>query len=409
MQRVKKRRGFYVSGFDPRGPALYHRMYREESQKQAARSGFSVRVGERRRMGPLSTTWRVERATDDSAVETSFEFMRWDDIVRRHWHGGFARLYVLALKTYWHGTVTTGLLGKVFRIARWAFVTGIAPAVVLLGMPPFALLAGWGGYLIGEGASMSGWLPVVSGSAGFAAVGTLGYLLERKLSLGWLLRTYAFVVAYGRGKIPELDERVERFAERIASYIQTSDDDEIVVVGHSVGANVAVSVLARALAVSPLLYRSYGPVGFLTLGGTIPMLGLIPSAQRFRDELAQLARNPDLVWVDVSAPQDAASFALLNPVTASGVAVDGAALLRPQVVSACFRETLSPETYSRAVWDLFRMHFQYLMASEQERVHDYLSVTTDGLMFRERFVSGAQPPINADKNENPKQGIDNGS
>jgi pimeloyl-ACP methyl ester carboxylesterase len=363
-------------------------MYCEESQKQAARSGISVRVSERRRGGRLASTWHVERAGNGAAVDTEFEFMRWDDIVRRHWHSGLARLYLLAIPTYWHMTVTTGLLGRVFRIAKWTFLTGIAPAVVLFGIPLVALCVGWTVYAMWPQTASSGWWPLLTGSAGFLAVSALGLLMERKLSLGWLLRIYAFVVGgYARGKIPELDERIDRFAERIAKYVRTSDDDEIVVVGHSVGANVAVSVLARALAIDPQLYSRYRPVGLLTLGGSIPMLGLLPSAQGFRDELAQLAADPDLAWVDIAAPQDAAAFARLNPVTASGVALGEAAPLRPHVVSASFRETLSPETYSKAVWDLFRMHFQYLMASEQERVHDYLSVTTDAKRFQERFAA----------------------
>ena len=78
--------------------------------------------------------------------------------------------------------------------------------------------------------------------------------------------------------------------------------------------------------------------------------------------------------------------------TVSGVAVDEKAPQRPQVVSARFRELLSPETYDAATWNVFRMHFQYLMASEREAVHDYLSVTTDALGFRNRFAESQNGP-----------------
>jgi pimeloyl-ACP methyl ester carboxylesterase len=361
-------------------------MYSEESQKQAALSGVSVQVGQRKREGELASTWRVERTAVGGTVETTFEFMHWDDITRRHWHAGYTRLYGLAFKTYWYWIIASDFLAKVFRIAKWTFVTVIAPAVALFVLPALAVLAGWAGYSFVQSASPeTGWLPALSGEAGFAAVIALGWWLERRLSLGWLLRTYAFVLEYSLGKVPKLDERLDRFAERIAGYVEAADDDEILVVGHSLGANVAVSVLARALAINPLLFRQYKPVGLLTLGGSIPLQGLLPWARLFRDELALLAANGDLTWVDISAPQDVASFALLNPVMASGVAVDEKASQRPQVVSARFRELLSPETYDTAKWNLFRMHFQYLMTSEREAVHDYLSVTTDSLRFRDRF------------------------
>jgi len=386
---VRKRRVFYVSGFDPRGVAVYHRMFCEESQKQAARSGVSVQAGQRKRDGPLASVWQAERAVDGGAVETTFEFMHWDDIARRHWHAGYARLYVLAFKTYWYWVVVSDFLARrILRISKWNFITGIAPAIVLFVLPPVAVLAGWVGYSLGKAVTAQfAWLPVLLAAAGFAAVIGIAWWLERFFSLGWLLRTYGFVLDYSLGRVPELDERMARFAERITSYLKTSDDDEILVVGHSVGANVAVSVLARALAINPRLCRDYRPVGLLTLGGSIPMQGLLPWSQVFRDELATLASNGGLAWVDVSAPQDVASFAMLNPVTASGVAVDGMAPQRPLVVAGAFREMLSPETYATASWDMFRMHFQYLMASEleQERIQDYLSVTTGGLTFRDRF------------------------
>jgi len=393
LNQIRKRRVFYVSGFDPRGVAAYHRMYSEESQKQAALSGVSVQVGQRKREGALASTWRVERTVDGGTVETTFEFMHWDDITRGHWHAGYARLYGLAVKTYWYWIVSSDFLAKVFRISGWNFVTGIAPAVALFVLPALALLAGWAGYYFVQSASPeTGWLPALSGAAGFAVVIGLGYWLDRKLSLGWLLRTYAFVLEYSRGKVPKLEERMDRFAERIVRYVEAADDDEILVVGHSLGANVAVSALARALAINPLLFRQYRPVGLLTLGGSIPLQGMLPWARLFREELAQLAANGDLAWVDITAPQDIASFALLNPVTVSGVGMDEKAPQRPQVVSARFRELLSPETYDAATWNVFRMHFQYLMASEREAVHDYLSVTTDALGFRNRFAESQNGP-----------------
>jgi hypothetical protein len=80
-----------------------------------------------------------------------------------------------------------------------------------------------------------------------------------------------------------------------------------------------------------------------------------------------------------------ASFALLNPVTVSGVTLDGKAPQRPLVMSGAFREVLTPETFATASWDMFRMHFQYLMAGELEQANDYFSVTTDGVAFRDRF------------------------
>jgi pimeloyl-ACP methyl ester carboxylesterase len=207
--------------------------------------------------------------------------------------------------------------------------------------------------------------------------------MERAFALGWLLRTYAFVLGYGFGRIPELEPRLDQFAQRLTEYVGQSDDDEIVVVGHSIGANVAVSAMARALQRNPELWRGPVPVSFMTLGGTIPMLGLMPTAEVFRNELAALADSEELRWVDVSAYEDAASFPLVNPVVASGIKAGQG--MRPLVMDGSFKAMLEPRTYYKAVWNLFRMHFQYLMASERDVPHDYLAVTTDAVAFRERF------------------------
>ncbi len=392
MGIIRKRRVFYLSGFDPRGVAAYHRLFAEEAQKQASRTGQSVTVGSRKRISPLSSIWRAQRPPEQGAAETTFEFLHWDDIVREHWHTGYHRLYRIAPTVYWRMLVTTGVFGKVFRVSKWPCVTGLAPGLVLLGMPMLALLTGWGGYVAATDVfPQSVWAASAAAVAGFAAVSGLSLWLERAFALGWLLRTYAFVFNYGLGQIPAMDTRLDQFAQHIARYIETSNDDEIVIVGHSVGANLAVSMLARAVTVNPELWRRYKPVGLLTLGGTLPMLGLMPTARVFREELTALAVSHELDWVDISAFEDAASFPLVNPLTASGIAVGQDAGARPKVVAGDFKTMLTPGNYYRAVWNLFRMHFQYLMATERDLLHDYLSVTTGSLSFRQRFGQQRQP------------------
>ncbi len=381
---IRKRRVFYVSGFDPRGAVAYHRMFSDESRKQAARQGFVMRVGDRVRSGSLSSTWRAERQVDAGVVETTFEFLHWDDLVRKHWHRGIFRLYGLLPSVYWDMLFKAKLLPKVFRVSRWPVVTGFAPGLFFLLMPVLALLAGWGAYSVSVNHfPQVYWAPFLSSITAIFAVAGAGMIFAQAFALGWLLRTYAFVIAQGFGRIPELDPRLDHFARRIVEYVEQSDDDEIVVVGHSIGANIAVSAMARALQRSPELWRGRVPVSFLTLGGTIPMLGLMPSAGAFRNELEALAGSEELRWVDVSAYEDAASFPLVNPVVASGLAAGQGK--RPLVMDGGFKAMLEPRTYYKAVWNLFRMHFQYLMASERDVPNDYLAVTTDVVAFRERF------------------------
>lgn len=386
MQSVRKRRVFYFAGFDPRGSSAYHRLFCDESQKQAALSGVSLQVGQRKREGPLSTTWRAEREEGGSKVESTFEFLHWDDIARVHWHDGYAQLVRLAFKVYWYWLIASDFLSRrIPRVSTWHFITGLAPGVVLFVLPPLAVLAAWGGYTAGTALpAQSGWLSPALAAAGVAVVIAFGWWLERFFTLGWLLRTYAFVIAWSLGQVPELDERVTRFAERIASYVETSDDDEIIVVGHSVGANVAVSALDKALAINPGLCTQFKPVGFFTLGGSIPLQALMPWSRQIREELARVAAHGELPWVDVAELRDAASFPG-NPLTVSGVMVNGKESQRPLVVPGAFDQVLTPGTLAWAQLNMFRMHFQYLSAGEIDTPNNYFAVTTDGKRFRERF------------------------
>lgn len=83
---VKQRHVFYLSGFDPKGPAHYHRLYADEAAKAAALGGYTVQVGKRRKLSEHAAGWSVEYrgpgTADSGPVHTEFEFLRWDDIVR---------------------------------------------------------------------------------------------------------------------------------------------------------------------------------------------------------------------------------------------------------------------------------------------------------------------------------------
>jgi hypothetical protein len=386
LQAVNKRRVFYISGFDPRGVYEYHKLFADEVSKQAAWSNFSIKVGPRRRESSLSSIWQVKRDVNDINVHTTFEFMHWDDIARRHWHPGLASLYRMACTVYGVPFRSPAFLMSVLRLSnKWNIVAGFAPALVLLGLPPLGLAAGWTlGAALQATPGSQAWWPALAGGAGFAAALWLTRWLHESAGLGWLLRSFDFLFKYSWGKVSELDARIDHFAGHLARYIGQCDDDEVLIIGHSSGANVAVSVLARALAAYPALFSGRTSFGFLTLGGTIPVQGVIPWMGSFRNELALLAQSGDLTWIDVTAPQDVLSFALVNPVIASGVVLEQPPR-QPKAISGLFKEKLSSNTYPTASWNIFRMHFQYLMASEHARNDDYLAATTDNLRFVDRF------------------------
>lgn len=141
-----------------------------------------------------------------------------------------------------------------------------------------------------------------------------------------------------------------------------SETDEVLVVGHSSGAYLAVSILADL--VRERVPREGEPsLAFFSLRQVVPMVLFLPKADRVRRDLACLSESDRLTWVDVTAPGDGCAFALCDPVSVSGLATP--AKRWPLVISVAFTKTLSPERWRALRWKFFRFHFQYLCAFDR--------------------------------------------
>jgi len=377
----------YISGFDPKGPRFYHQLYAAEAAKRTAWHGGQIEVGEARRQGRSATVWSVTAQLEDGETKTEFEILRWDDIMRAQMRKGlfFSRM----VDTYWL-YATSGTLWKIFKLGYPPFITGIYPVVILMTF----VLAG----LIITG--LFTWI----GMAAFAApawiaallVAPVGYSVyrftrwfEKRVPYIWPVHVYNFAADRSRGRIGKIEERIDQFAERIRTCVRDSDDDEVLIVGHSNGASVAVSAIARALTADPGL-ASRGPaIALLTLGESIMLDSLLPQAGDLRNELVQVAGDNGLAWIDITAPRDGACFARTDPLSASGMSSavysDGP---KPRLLSVSMTDLFSPETWSSTLkhrW--LRIHFQYLMAYEKRTSYDYFAITAGPQTLQSRFAA----------------------
>ena len=174
-------------------------------------------------------------------------------------------------------------------------------------------------------------------------------------------------------------------ADQIAAALE-ADVDEVLIVGHSSGAYIAVSILADLIRAGRV--PADGPrLALLTLGQVVPMVSFLPKADRLRADLAFLSSRDEITWVDVTAPGDGCAFALCDPVSVTGVAPEGKRW--PLVISAAFTQTLSPEKWKALRWRLFELHFQYLNAFDQPGDYDYFRITAGPLSLQSRFADRA--------------------
>ena len=404
---VSFRRVFYIPGFDPMPPRTYRERYRRAAAEQAALSGYAVRVGPKR--GDARFGWHVEVATDGVTSTAEVELLYWADIVRASMGQGIAGTYVQLLRTAW-AYIGSGALFRLMRLRKGPVIAALYPVVILLAQlavagaivgstfaPAVDLSAAAAWVLARLGltdaeAAMSALSPllvwVTRLASVVAAILFLRWCRRRDHVLAWyLMQDYAFS-AQGNGAYPPAQEaRMRDFADRIARAL-TGDADEVLIVGHSSGAYIAVSVLADLLRAGRV--PRGGPVlALLTLGHVVPMVSFLPDAHRLRADLAYLSTNDRITWVDVTAPGDGCSFALCDPVAVTGVAPPNQRW--PLVLSAAFRRTLSPARLAHLRWRLFERHFQYLNAFDRGD-YDYVQITAGPRSLADRYAGRAPSP-----------------
>lgn len=148
---VRRRHVIYVPGYDPRGVAHYYRMFRHELGRFRSLHGLRTEVS--RPTSPPDaafSTWIVTTHGPGWQVDTTYELMRWDDVVRADagrpiWRRIGAAWLLLARYLF------TGALARI-AWAHWRFglffpypyitLLAIALAAALTGIAVAALFAG---------------------------------------------------------------------------------------------------------------------------------------------------------------------------------------------------------------------------------------------------------------------------
>jgi hypothetical protein len=385
-QAVKKRKVFYIPGYDPMLPRRYRELYRTEGVKQAEISGYDLQLkGRSGKAGNYG--WTVDTDIEGRKTHTEFEFLLWSDIVQASMQRTIAGSFWLLASTAW-AYISTGALFRLMRLQKGPIIAALYPVVILLAQLFLGLLLGYVIYRVLGGVTHRV-LGLVAGFAVLSAVMVWFKSKDNKIYAYYLMHDYAFSAQYGGDIPPELLARMAEFSDHIYKALQ-SDVDEVLVVGHSSGAHLSVSILAD-------LFRRHkipdkGPkLGFLTLGHVVPMVSFLPNAWILRRDLNALCQQDEFTWVDVTAPGDGCTFALCDPVSVSGVAPGGGHKW-PLIFSAAFSQTLSKDYYARIKNRFFRLHFQYLCHFDQPRDYDYFQITAGPVTLAERFKDRAPSP-----------------
>ena len=280
--------------------------------------------------------------------------------------------------------IASGALRRLMRLRKGPVIAALYPIFMLILQLILAVGLGW---IVGKVLSL--FHPLLFW-VGFGVVPFVLRFFQRydsKFFVYYLMHDYAYSARWRGANPPDLEHRMTEFKMAILGALE-EDYDEVLVVGHSSGAHLGISVVSDVLRSAPDAYQN--KLSFLTLGQVVPMVSFLPDAWRLRADLSYLSDQEQVPWLDVTAPGDGCAFALCDPVAVSGVA--GPNQKGPLVISAAFKNTLSPERYAELKRRYFRLHFQYMCAFDRPGGYDYFAITAGPKSLGERFEGRLPSP-----------------
>jgi hypothetical protein len=126
---VRKRRVFYIPGYDPIHPRRYRELYRIEGAKQADISGLSIAQTAKTASGLYG--WHVNANIDGTTVTADIDVLLWSDIVRDSMKTSVTATYWQLGRTAWT-YITTGTLRRLMWMHKGPVIAALYPVGMLL-------------------------------------------------------------------------------------------------------------------------------------------------------------------------------------------------------------------------------------------------------------------------------------
>ncbi|WP_436883457.1 hypothetical protein [Enterobacter asburiae] len=374
---IKRRQVFYIHGFDPRGAGYYHRLYCEQSKLQTQVNGLDIHVSKRQRRSSYHHVWQLS----SGHTETHYNYLGWDDIIRASWSRGWLAIFY-DMFYFMCSYFATGRFIVFARISYKQLIAGFYPIIYFFSGIAISLILAFNAARALPVTLFPIWIYCclywgIISIVILLSMQTIRYF-DHRLAASWLLRIYVFLAQWSENNKPDLEQRICQFTDDIIHGVKNPDNEEVVIIAHSVGTILVVPVLAKVLTTLTCEeYFTNRRVVLITLGECIPLLSLQPSARDFRASLAQLGSDPRLFWLDYTAPTDGACFPLIDPITSCGLPRSTNA--GPLLLSPRFFTLYHAEHYKKLRRAWYAMHFLYLMATDKAGRYDFFSLTAGPL------------------------------
>jgi hypothetical protein len=368
---VRRRHVIYVGGYEPRGATGYYKLFRRECDRFQRVWPVSLTIDSGEFESEDFARWRVDVHASNWQVATTYDFLRLERFIRADMAEPMMRHLQRSLG-WIVGDLVSGAQFRIFH-ASWRF--GVHLLFVQLVLLAWLALAVAIGAVIGYAGTAHLGLSTPAGITTSLLAALASFLALQPIADRWgaiqIPSCWVVLRRFACGRETWLDQIIDAGARRLIAAAQANDADELVVVGHSAGGVIASAVMARALEFNPDLGREGRRLVLLTLGSVMPAVALHPAARRMREIIGRLAVESTLAWVDCQSRKDVMTFLNFDPVDGVGVHV-GPRRCNPLTWQVRFKDMLSPADYRRIRWKFFRVHFQYIMASDRPSPYDYI-------------------------------------
>ena len=381
---ISRRHVYHIGGYDPIAPELMLERFRYSMSNFQDNWNVKGTVSNLNSSTNVSASWNAEASGPNWKTITTIEMLRWDDLILQD----FERPPISRLLGGGHTLVDFIRTGTFVRYLRssWRYtIFFVYPYMMVLLFAIAGLVAGYNASrLLGLSGIAGGALDLIVALGLFAALmrwspwsGRVQHAFD-----DWI---FSREFIYGSRSL--MNRRLEEFAEIIVARARAADTDEIVIVGHCLGAGLVMQTVAHALKIDPQLCEHGPTICVLTVGATIPKFSLHPKGERTREAALAVAGNRQVRWTEYHARNDLISFYKFDPVTLKHI-VPGQTDGRPNIRRVQMPDMMSKASFKKHRARFYRMHYQFLMANDLRAAYDYIMILCGPLPFDE--ITGAE-------------------
>jgi hypothetical protein len=380
---IRRRHVFHLAGYDPVDAGAQFRRFSRQLDVFKRTWAVEASLSEAERSNDqMRASWRVSARATDWQVDAVHEVLLWDDIVRSDLARPTVMRLCKALAAY-ADFIATGTMFRYFKANLRYVIFFLAP---LFQIALLAAVAGICARLLVGLVGLAGVPAILAGLV--AALAIFAILLQwpgRRWRVEQMLDDWIFAREYLFGRRHDIDARLDLFAETLVACARGRDIDEIVLVGHSLGAMLALDVVDRALRRMPDLGRDGAEMCILTVGATIPKFALHPKARNARGIIARVVAEPAIAWAEYQARDDIISFYKFDPVELkrTGERLTG----KPIIRRVQLHQMLQPQSLARHRRNYLRLHYQQVMANDKRAPYDYFLMVCGPVPFREWTIA----------------------